>query len=62
MGKSKHESAMVCGYSCLVVPTKVAPSKVDPWSYRPFEIELGKLPRYSQPHKSVEFKLNSNRQ
>ena len=42
----------------IVVPSEVAPSKVDPWTYRPIEIELGKLPRYSQPYKSVEFKFN----
>ena len=42
----------------IVVPTEVGPSKVDPWTYRPIEIELGKLPRYSQPYKSVEFKFN----
>ena len=43
----------------IVVPTEVGPSKVDPWTYRPFKIELGKLPRYNQTHKSVEFnKLN----
>ena len=42
----------------IVVSTEVGPSKVDPWTYRPIEIELGKLPRYSQPHKSFAFKLN----
>ena len=35
-----------------------APSKVDPWTYRNIETELGKLLRYGQPHKSVEFKRN----
>ena len=41
----------------IIVPTEVGPSKVNPWTYPPIEIELGKLPRYSQPYKSVEFKF-----
>ena len=34
------------------------PLKSRPWTYQTIETELGKLPRYGQPHKSVEFKRN----